>query len=152
MLCDRTVEISGVTKMVKTYRELRRLQTFEERYEYLRIGGIVGRETFGFDRYLNQAFYTSGDWKPTRKDIIIRDDACDLGIEGREILSRLTIHHLNPITIEDIELARDCVFDPDNLICTSHNTHMAIHYGDASMLISLPKERRKGDTCLWQVY
>lgn len=138
------------TYMHKTYRELRRLKTFEERYEYLKLGGVVGQQTFGFDRYLNQAFYRSKEWKHTRTGIIIRDGACDLGIEDREILSRITIHHINPINIDDIELGRDCVFDPDNLICTTHNTSMAIHYGDNSMLIKLPQERREGDTSLWK--
>lgn len=135
--------------MIKSYKELCRLQTFEERYEYLKIGGIVGRETFGFERYLNQAFYKSGEWRHTRRNIIIRDNGCDLAIKDREIFDRIIVHHINPITIEDIEYGRDCVFDPDNLITTSHNTSNAIHYGDASLLIILPKDRRKGDTRLW---
>ena len=137
--------------MIKTYRELRRLRTFEERYEYLKLGGAVGRETFGFDRYLNQDFYhNSKDWKLTRRDIFIRDNGCDLAIPDREIFSRIIIHHINPITVEDIERGADCLFDPDNLICTSHSTSQAIHYGDASLLVRLPQERRKGDTLLWQ--
>jgi hypothetical protein len=136
--------------MVKSYQELRRLPTFEDRFEYLKIGGVVGRETFGFERYLNQTFYhSSGDWRHTRRDIIIRDNGCDLAIPDREILDRIIVHHINPITVEDIELSRDCVLDPDNLICVSHNTSNAIHYGDASLLVRLPKERRKGDTYLW---
>ena len=136
--------------MIKTYRELRRLRTFEERYEYLKLGGAVGRETFGFDRYLNQDFYhNSKDWKLTRRDIIVRDNGCDLAILDREIFGRIIIHHINPITAEDIERGADCLFDPDNLICTSHSTSQAIHYGDASLLVRLPQERRKGDTQLW---
>lgn len=138
--------------MNKSYRDLRRLQTFEERFEYLRIGGIVGRETFGADRYLNQDFYHSGEWKHTRRNIIIRDNGCDLGILDREIFDRIIVHHINPITAEDIEQAADCLFDPDNLICTSANTSRAIHYGDASLLLRLPQERRKGDTRLWTAY
>lgn len=136
--------------MIKSYRELRCLRTFEERFEYLKIGGSVGRATFGFERYLNQTFYRSGEWKRTRRDIIVRDNGCDLGIQDREIFSRIIVHHINPITIEDIELGRDCIFNPDNLICASHNTSNAIHYGDESLLIKLPQERRKGDTNLWK--
>lgn len=136
--------------MIKSYKELRRLKTFEERFEYLRIGGVVGRETFGFERYLNQTFYRSTEWRHIRRDIIVRDGACDLGIPDREIYDRIIVHHINSITIDDIELARDCVRDPDNLICCSHNTSNAIHYGDASLLIRLSPERRKGDTCLWK--
>ena len=133
----------------KTYRDLRCLRTFEERFDYLRIGGVVGRETFGVERYLNQIFYNSGEWKLCRRDIIVRDNGCDLAIPDREIIGRIMVHHINPITIDDIELGRDCIFDPDNLISTSHNTSNAIHYGDASLLIKLPQTRRKGDTRLW---
>jgi len=136
--------------IVRSYRELRRLQTFEERFEYLKLGGLVGQETFGFERYLNQVFYRSREWKKARNDAIIRDEGCDLGILDREIQGRIIVHHINPITIEDIELGRPCIFDLNNLICTSHNTSNAIHYGDASLLPRLPKERRKGDTLLWE--
>ena len=135
--------------MIKTYRELRRLRSFEDRFEYLKIGGVVGRSTFGFERYLNQILYNSNEWKVARNPIIVRDNGCDLGDPDREIYSRLIVHHINPITIEDIELGRDCVFDPDNLISTVHNTHQAIHFGDSSLLIRLPQERRRGDTNLW---
>lgn len=138
--------------MIKSYRELRRLRTFEERFEYLKIGGVVGCSTFGFERYINQELYNSTEWKQARTPIIIRDGSCDLGVEGREIFARLIVHHINPITIDDIERGADCVFDPDNLICSSHITHEAIHYGDASLLIKLPQERRKGDTLLWKAY
>lgn len=136
--------------MIKTYKDLRRLRTFEERFEYLKIGGVVGRETFGFERYLNQTFYHSPEWKHRRRGIIVRDNGCDLGVRDREIHDRIIVHHMNPITVEDIEFSRDCVFDPDNLICTSHATSNAIHYGDASLLIKLTHERRKGDTLLWK--
>lgn len=136
-------------KMIKSYRELIRLPTFEERFIYLKMGGSVGRETFGFDRYLNQSFYNSREWKRTRRDIIVRDESCDLGIFDRELFGKIIIHHINPITIEDLEDGEWCVFDPNNLICTSLNTHNAIHYGDESLLSVLPKERRRGDTKLW---
>lgn len=135
--------------MIKSYRELIRLPTFEERFIYLKMGGSVGRETFGFDRYLNQSFYNSREWKRTRRDIIVRDESCDLGIFDRELFGKIIIHHINPITIEDLEDGEWCVFDPNNLICTSLNTHNAIHYGDESLLSVLPKERRRGDTKLW---
>lgn len=138
--------------MIKTYRELIRLETFEERFEYLRLGGVVGHETFGFDRYVNQTFYKSKEWRRTRHDIIVRDSACDLGILDREIYDRIIIHHINPITIEDIENRNSCTLDPNNLICVSHQTSNAIHYGDKNLLMTLPTERRRGDTCPWKVY
>lgn len=137
---------------IKTYKELCQLKTFEERFEYLKLNGGVGQTTFGFERYLNQILYKSKPWKSIRREIIIRDKGCDLGILDRDIVTHLLVHHLNPITLEDIEFGRDRVFDPNNLICTSLNTHNAIHYGDASLLARLPVERRKGDTCPWIVY
>lgn len=135
--------------MNKSYRELIRLPTFEERFQYLKLGGVVGRSTFGFARYINQALYQSPEWKLVRRDAIIRDESCDLGIPDREIFSRLTLHHINPITLEDIEEARDCVFDLNNLICTHYDTHKAIHYSNESLLAQLPKERTRGDMCPW---
>ena len=138
--------------MRKTYQELIHLPTFKERYDYLRLGGRVGHATFGFDRYLNQTFYRSREWKRLRNDIIVRDESCDLAMPGHEIFGRVIIHHLNPITPSDIERSLDCVFDPDNLICTSHQTSNAIHYGDASLLAVMPEERRRGDTTLWTAY
>ncbi len=135
---------------IKTYSELSKLKTFEERYRYLRLAGTVGRETFGFDRYLNQLFYTSDRWKEIRNDIIIRDDGCDLGVKGFEIHERIIIHHMNPITLYDIEHETDCLVDPEFLICTILNTHNAIHYGDESLLRSIPIERTKYDTCPWK--
>ncbi len=136
--------------MYKSYQELCGLLTFEERFEYLKIGGLVGEATFGYERYLNQSFYRSREWKQTRRDIIIRDNGCDLAVPDREIFGRIVVHHINPITVEDIEFGRECIFDPNNLICTSHNTSNAIHYGDASLLLRIPKERSKGDTQLWK--
>ena len=137
--------------MIRTFSELKRLKTFEERYVYLRLAGVVGKSTFGYDRYLNQALYTSKLWFNTRDYTIVRDNGCDLSVDGYEIHGRIIIHHMNPITIEDIELRRDIVFDPEFLICTSHNTHNAIHYGDESLLPQLPIERRLNDTCPWRL-
>ena len=133
----------------KSYYEVSRLRTFQERYQYLRLRGVVGKETFGFDRYLNQAFYTSSIWKSVRDKVIIRDEGCDLGIEGYPIFGKIIIHHLNPITSDELEHDDRSLLDLDNLICTSLNTHNAIHYGDERLLPSLPKERRPGDTLLW---
>ena len=136
--------------IIKTYSELIKLKTFEERYEYLRLGGIVGRETFGFDRYLNQTFYKTDEWLSIRDHVIVRDNGCDLGIEGREIHSRILVHHMNPITKEDILSRSEHLLNPEYLICTIKSTHDAIHYGDESLLIKLPVERRKNDTCPWK--
>ena len=136
--------------IIKTYSELIKLKTFEERYEYLRLGGIVGRETFGFDRYLNQTFYKTNEWQSIRDHVIVRDNGCDLGIEGREIHSRILVHHMNPITKEDILSRSKYLLNPEYLICTIKSTHDAIHYGDESLLIKLPVERRKNDTCPWK--
>lgn len=135
--------------MIRTYRDLRYLKTFEERFEYLKLSGTVGKSTFGFERYLNQAFYKSREWRRTRRDIIIRDNGCDLGASDRELFDTIIVHHINPILIDDIEMGNDCVFDPNNLICTSDNTHRAIHYGDSSLLVTMLPERKKGDTTLW---
>lgn len=135
---------------IKTYSELITLPTYEERYRYLRLGGQVGKETFGFDRYLNQVFYRSDEWRKVRDEVIIRDNGCDLGIEGREIHGRILIHHMNPITIEDIKNRSDFLLNPEYLITTVKNTHDAIHYGDEDLLITTPKERTKNDTCPWK--
>lgn len=136
--------------IIKTYSELIKLKTFEERYEYLRLGGIVGKETFGFDRYLNQTFYKTDEWLSIRDHVIVRDNGCDLGIEGREIHSRILVHHMNPITKEDILSRSEYLLNPEYLICTIKSTHDAIHYGDESLLITMPVERRKNDTCPWK--
>jgi hypothetical protein len=136
--------------MIRRYRELKRLKTFIGRYQYLRLGGIIGEKTFGYDRILNQLLYRSKRWKKTRDTIIIRDNGCDLGIEGREINDKILVHHMNSITIEDIEKDRDEIYDPEFLICTSFNTHQAIHFGDESILQVLPVERRRNDTCPWR--
>lgn len=140
-----------VTRMrIRTYTELVKLETYEERYKYLRLEGVVGRDTFGFDRYLNQVFYRSQRWRKIRDEVIIRDNGCDLGVEGYEIYGRIIIHHMNPITLEDIERESENLLDPEFLICTTHITHNAIHYGDESLLITAPIERTKNDTCPWR--
>lgn len=136
---------------IKTYSELIRLPTFEERYNYLRLTGQVGRETFGFDRYLNQVFYQrSQKWKRSRNEVIIRDNGCDLAMPGHEIYERIIVHHMNPITIEDLERESDLLLDPEFLITTIHSTHNAIHYGDASLIQTIPVERSRFDTCPWK--
>ena len=137
---------------IKTYSELSKLTTFEERYNYLRLRGFVGKETFGFDRYLNQVFYKSSKWRSIRDFVIVRDNGCDLGIEGREIHGRIIIHHMNPITIQDITQQTDFLLDPEFLISTIHETHNAIHYGDMNLLIREPVERQRNDTCPWRHY
>lgn len=133
----------------RTYSELSRLDTFEERFRYLVLHGSVGLETFGFDRYLNQQFYASREWKHIRNFVIARDNGCDLGIEGYEIFSRLAIHHMNPIRPEDIIHSNDDILDPEFLITTTHQTHNAIHYGDERQFPRPFVERRPGDTKLW---
>ena len=147
--CVTTVDMVTRT-MIRTYSELSKLKTYEERFQYLRLDGKVGRETFGFDRYLNQAFYRLQKWKDVRNKVIVRDNGCDLGIEGYEIYGRVIIHHMNPVTIEDILRESEFLFDPEFLISTTHSTHNAIHYGDESLLITAPVERKTNDTCPWK--
>lgn len=136
--------------MIRTYSELITLPTFEERYRYLKLNGRIGEDTFGYDRYLNQILYTSSEWRRVRRDIINRDLGCDLGIEDREILDLIIVHHMNPITKQDILDRAPIVFDPEFLICTSDNTHKAIHFGDESLLVIEPIVRRPNDTCPWR--
>lgn len=135
--------------MIRTYSELEQLDTFEERFRYLALRGSVGYSTFGFDRYLNQGFYSSREWKRIRSHLIIRDGGCDLGIEGYDIHGRLLIHHMNPISAEDIIHGEDSLVDPEFLITTTHQTHNAIHYGDERLLPRPYVPRRPGDTKLW---
>ena len=148
MLCEDIVEM--VMKMIRTYSELITFPTFEERYRYLRLEGKVGEDTFGFDRWLNQSFYKDPEWRAIRDKIIIRDNGCDLGIPGREIYSRIIVHHMNPITKDDILSRSAFLLNPEYLICTVKNTHDAIHYGDEGLLIKAPIERTKNDTCPWR--
>lgn len=136
----------------KTYSELITLPTFEQRYEYLRLEGWVGKETFGFDRYLNQKFYHDPEWMRIRDRVITRDNGCDLGVRGYEInYERIIIHHINPMTVEDIVHRNPMLFDMENLICVTHNTHQAIHYGDSNLISKTPVERTKNDTCPWKI-
>lgn len=137
-------------KNIRTYSDLITLPTFKERYEYLKLDGIVGEETFGFDRYINQIFYKSKEWLEVRDHVIIRDNGCDLGIEGHEIHNRILIHHMNPIRKEDILNRSDILLNPEYLITTTKRTHDAIHYGDKNILLDTPIERIKNDTCPWK--
>ena len=135
---------------IKTYSELSQLPTFEERFQYLKLSGAVGKETFGFDRYLNQNFYRSAAWKRVRDQVIVRDNGCDLGIDDRIIYGKILIHHMNPINDRDILDLTDILLNPEYLICVSHITHNAIHYSDESLLPSEPIVRFKNDTCPWK--
>lgn len=138
------------TTNIRTYSELIQLPTFEERFDYLRLDGVVGKDTFGFDRYLNQQFYRSSEWKRIRNQIIVRDNGCDLGIDDYEIHGRILIHHMNPISIEDLQHMSDLLINSEYLICVSHRTHNAIHYGDENLIVSAPIERSQNDTCPWR--
>ena len=137
-------------KRIRTYSELIKLQTFEERFQYLQLNGRVGEETFGFDRYLNQKFYNDPEWLRIRDQVIIRDNGCDLAMPDREIKTRILVHHMNPIHKEQILKRSDFLLNPEYLICTIKATHDAIHYGDESKLIIMPPERRPNDTCPWR--
>ena len=136
---------------IRTYSELITLPTYIERFNYLKLGDKVGADTFGFDRYLNQKFYHQDPrWRSARDKVIIRDNGCDLGIEGYEIQGKIIVHHMNPITMDDIINKRDWIYDPEFLICTVHNTHNAIHYGDDNLLFKGPVVRTPNDTCPWK--
>ena len=134
---------------IRTRTELERLKTFEERFEYLSLRGVVGESTFGFDRHINQAFYRSRQWRQIRRDVIVLDNGCDLGIEGYEIHDRVIIHHMNPMVVNEIVDGEDQILDPEFLVCVTHKTHNAIHYGDESLLPRRFRERSRGDTQLW---
>ena len=136
--------------MIRTYTELKQIPTFIERYRYLKIGGKVGEETFGSDRYLNQVFYRSKEWMDIRNYVIVRDLGCDLGIEGYEIIGKIFIHHMNPLTVEDILNRTEILLDPEYLICCTKNTHDAIHYGNEDLLWTDPVIRTPNDTCPWK--
>lgn len=135
--------------MIRTYSELARRSTFEDRFEYLKLGGSVGQATAGFDRWINQEFYRSREWKSLRSAVILRDEGCDLGVIGYEIPSRALVHHINPLTVRDIVDGVHWILNPEYLITVSHDTHNAIHYGDASLLPRERVERGPGDTRLW---
>ena len=136
--------------MSKSYSELIQLPTFIERYLYLKLDGTVGEDTFGFRRWLNQVLYNSSEWKSFRREINRRDGGCDLGMPGFEIYGSVIIHHINPITYEDVLYRRDCLLDQENVISTQLGTHNAIHYGDESLLNIVPIERSPNDTCPWR--
>ena len=135
---------------IRTYSELITLPTFSQRFKYLQLNGKVGKDTFGFDRYLNQKFYQSKEWKQIRDYVIVRDNGCDLGINGYEIYGRIYIHHMNPICATDIQMVSDYLLNPDYLITVTHQTHNAIHYGDEELFMKEPIERSKNDTCPWK--
>ena len=135
---------------MKTYSELILLPTFEERFRYLKLSGVVGKETFGYDRYLNQEFYRSQEWKAIRDRVIVRDLGRDLASAGHEIFGKILIHHMNPITKEDVLTHSDMLVNPEYLICTCKQTHDAIHYGDERLLVHDPVARTKNDTCPWK--
>lgn len=135
----------------RTYSELIEIPTFEERYKYLKLSGVIGEETFGFDRYLNQVFYHSSEWKKIRNEVILRDNGCDLAFEGYDIFGKVLIHHMNPITLKDIAQRNLDILNPEYLICVSLDTHNAIHYGDDSKIITVvPTIRTANDTCPWR--
>lgn len=135
---------------IRTYSELIAIPTFEERFKYLQLNGNIGDETFGYDRMFNQRFYSSLEWKRLRDEIIFRDNGCDLGILDRRIMGKILIHHMNPIMLEDIQKSSEFLLNPEYLICTSFETHNAIHYGDENLLFKAPIERTKYDTCPWR--
>ena len=139
----------GANQRIRTYSSLSNLETFEDRFRYLALGGGVGNETFGHDRWLNQDFYRSRDWKQLRNHVIVRDQSCDLGIEGFEIHHGVVVHHMNPMTELDLISGEESIIDPEYLVTTSHRTHNAIHYGDATLLPRAPIKRTAGDTTLW---
>lgn len=136
--------------MIRTYNELIRMSSFEDRYRYLKLDGKIGVDTFGFDRVFNQKFYHSKEWKQVRNHVIVRDCGCDLGIKDRPIVGKIYIHHMNPITVDDIQDATEYLLNPDFLICSSLITHEAIHYGDEHLLSAEPTERAMNDTCPWK--
>ena len=136
--------------MIRCYSELSTIPTFEERFRYLQLKGVVGQDTFGFDRILNQRFYRSQEWRSVRDQVIIRDNGCDLGVDGYNLYGKILIHHMNPISQEDIERQSVYLLNPEYLICVSHATHNAIHYSDETLLMPVPVERSRNDTCPWK--
>lgn len=142
--------VRQMSMRIRTYSELITLPTFKERFEYLRLDGTIGEETFGYNRYLNQMLYRTAEWKRFRNEIIVRDNGCDLACEGYDIHGKVLVHHINPITMEDVLNRTKKVFDPDNVISTTLNTHNAIHYSDESILLMAPIERKPNDTCPWK--
>lgn len=144
------IAVLEVRLMIKSYSELIKMNSFDERFEYLKLTGSIGVDTFGFDRIFNQRFYRSVEWRRIRDNVILRDNGCDMGLDGYTIYGKIIVHHMNPITLEDIEQITDALIDPEYLICVSHETHNAIHYGDANSIVRMPEERRENDTCPWR--
>ena len=136
--------------MIRRYSDLIAIESFADRFDYLKLDGSVGVETFGFDRYINQVLYTSSEWRKFRRDVIIRDNSCDLAHPDYELDKYIIIHHINPLTLKDIETRSSLIFDPENVVCTSHRTHNAIHYGDKGQLPKDPVLRSVNDTCPWK--
>lgn len=137
---------------LRTYSELVKINSFEERYRYLKLNGAVGEDTFGFDRYINQVFYHSPEWKRLRREIILRDNSCDLAFDGYEIFGKIYVHHMNPVTLRDIAQRKDELLNPEYLVCVSHETHNAIHYGDDSRILTVdPIVRSPHDTSPWRL-
>lgn len=151
MLCGLTMDKTQSSSAMRSrsYSQLKRIESFEDRFEYLKLVGEVGRATFGFDRWINQTFYTSHEWKSVRQHVILRDNGCDLGVHGYEINGALLIHHINPMESDDIVHGESWILDPEYLITTTQRTHNAIHYGDRSLLLTKFVERKPGDTKLW---
>ena len=148
-LCE-TIKDMVNQMSIRTYSELITIPTFIERYRYLKLGGSVGKETFGFDRYLNQTLYRSPEWKRFRRDMILRDNGMDLACDEYEIVGKVLVHHIDPLTIQDVIRRDSKIFDPENVVCVSMHTHNAIHYGDESLLMIEPVVRTKNDTCPWR--
>lgn len=136
--------------MMKTYSELCKLKSFDERFEYLKLRGSVGADTFGFDRIFNQKFYRSVEWKRIRDSVILRDNGCDMGLDGYDIYGKIIVHHMNPICLKDIEEVTAVLINPEYLICVSHETHNAIHYGNENSIVRMPETRKENDTCPWR--
>ena len=149
MLCVSILVL--VKYMIRTYEEISKCRTFKERFEYLKLDGKVAHDTFGFDRYMNQYFYKSDRWKRVRDIVILRDDGCDLGVKGYDIHGKVIIHHMNPLNLDDIVNETEYLLNPNYLICTSHETHNAIHYGSYEMINKEPIERVPNDTCPWKM-
>lgn len=149
MLGVKLTDMKLIMTKIRSYSELSRFSTFEERFEYLKLNGAVGHSTFGFDRYINQKFYMSYEWKQARRHVVMRDMGCDLGIPGYEINGALFIHHMNPMDVNDIVHKESWIFDPEYLISTTQNTHNAIHYGNDMLLPKIVTSRTANDTKLW---
>lgn len=149
-MLSESIAVRMYPMTIKCYSELVKISSFEKRFDYLKLNGNVGESTFGFDRYLNQLFYKSKEWRAIRDKVIIRDNGCDLGVEGYDVRGTILIHHMNPISVKDIEFKTDILLDPEYLICVTHKTHNAIHYSNMDLLSVMPNQRTRNDTCPWK--